>query len=147
MIGEDTMALTQTNFTIEQGEDLVFTLKLEDSDGLPLPDLADAKFRMDVKKQPTDTHPVWAFQKGAEVEVDYDGPEGEPAELDTTDDVTINAETGEIHITVDRAFTFKPAVRGGGTFSYDAFLDRNDKRRKILTGTITVNKSVTIWED
>lgn len=141
------MALTQTNFTIEQGEDLVFTLKLKDSDGLPL-DLTDAKFRMDVKKQPTDTHPVWSFQtQGVEVEVDYDGPEGEPAELDTTDDVTIKDEIGEIHITVDRAFTFKPAVRGGGTFSYDAFLDRGGKRRKILTGTITVNKSVTIWED
>lgn len=74
-------------------------------------------------------------------------------QADTSYEVTMNS-VGEIRIELPRALNLpggvfykylnaNPAVK---TFSYDMFLrDNNSKQKKILSGTITIERSVTHW--
>lgn len=135
------------NITLEQGDDIQFTLVYEDANGDPI-DITGAQFRMDVKKTLADTNPIWSFNTAdTDVTVDPDGEGGGSPETDTGGDSLIGGTNGVITIIIDRAFSYKPAVRAGGVFLFDGVLELADgKRRKILTGTITVNKSVTLWE-
>jgi hypothetical protein len=75
------------------------------------------------------------------------------AQEDATYEVTMN-NLGEIRIDLSRALTLpggafykylnaNPSVK---TFSYDMFLrDNNGKQKKIMAGTITIERSVTHW--
>jgi hypothetical protein len=138
------MALTAYNFTIEQGDDLSFTITVKDDLGAPMNVSA---FRMDVKKNKSDLRPIWSFNTAdTTVEIDPDLDESGPPEDDTGGDADVS--TNVVTITIDRDFTFIPAVRVGGVFIYDGFAEFADgTRRKVITGTITVNESVTKWSD
>lgn len=136
------MALTAYNFVIEQGDDLAFTVTVRDDLGDPLNVVA---FRMDVKKAKADTHPIWSFNTtGTSVTVDPDHTEAGEPEEDTGGDATV--ATNVVTVVIDKSFTFIPSVRTGGQFVYDGFAEFTDgTRRKIVTGNITVNESVTKW--
>jgi len=132
---------TTYNIVVEQGDDIEFTITVTDGVN-PLPISA---FRMDVKKQIADVTPLFSFNTtGLTIEIDPDGDIGE--EPITDEDVEATTSSNVVTVSIDRSFTFLPAIKAGGQFLYDGFVEFvNGKRRKVLSGTIQVNKSVTQW--
>lgn len=138
------------NYEWNQGEDLLIALVYKSGPvGSAEPvDLNLYSFRMDI---------VAPNGKVLSVVNDDTIPDADPYEAGAQEDaayeVTMN-NLGEIRIDLSRALTLpggafykylnaNPAVK---TFSYDMFLrDNNGKQKKIMAGTITIERSVTHW--
>ena len=146
-----------TNVTWQQGDDLTFSLVYrEGTSGSEMPvDLTGYSVRMDIV---AGSIRIFTFNSATVVDVDpIEAGDQEDAELDATVGVD-----GSIKFHVPRALT----LPGGEIYTrmnmatpvflynYDVFL-RNDSgtagaipqgsQKKILTGTITVEKSYTLW--
>lgn len=138
------------NYEWNQGEDLLIALVYKSGpigEAVPV-DLNLYAFRMDI---------VGPDGKVLTVANDENIADSDPYttgnQPDTQYEVTLK-NTGEIRIDLSRALTLpggvfykylssNPPVR---TFSYDMFLrDNNGKQKKIMAGTITVERSVTHW--
>lgn len=138
------------NYEWNQGEDLLIALVYKSGPvGSAEPvDLNLYSFRMDI---------VAPDGKVLTVSNDDTISDTDPytpgAQEDSTYEVTMN-NLGEIRIDLSRALTLpggafykyltaNPAVKN---FSYDMFLrDNNGKQKKIMAGTITIERSVTHW--
>ena len=133
-----------TNFVMEQGDDL--PIKITYKEGTLGSEVAlnlttGYSVRMDIVSE-TGTR-LATFNSA-----DLPAPEN-----DTTKEVTLGNGTNNIVINVPRALTLPSGAIGGelasnkSVFKYDMFLriTSTDKQRKILTGTITVNPTVTRW--
>lgn len=137
------------NYTWEQGEDLVImAVYKEGPEFAPEPvDLSDYSLRMDMRKVNADGDRVWTFNSH---DIDDEPDADEPGEQDN--EVTLGAD-GTIEIVVSRALTlpggsvYEELKTGTTQFVYDMFLrNPQDRQKKILSGVITVNKSVTLWK-
>lgn len=125
------------DFVWQQGEDGVIDMVYK-QDSVPV-DLTGYKLRMDVVgKVGTQTY-TYTFNSDDIVDGTLN---------DTVDEATLGAD-GTIHIVVPRSVTLAggPLTNAIGTaLEYDIFLrDTNDKQRKILRGTITIEASNTLW--
>ena len=143
------MAATK-NFEWNQGEDFLIALVYKSGPvGAAVPvDLNLYSFRMDIVAP--DGKVLTVINDDIIADTD---PYEEGAQEDTSYEVTMSDE-GEIRIDLSRALTLpggafykyiaaSPPVR---TFSYDMFLrDNNGKQKKIMAGTITIERSVTHW--
>ena len=134
----------------EQGDDLTITLVYKSGpEGATVPvDLTAYKFRMDIVAPDGKVVSVLNDETIADTDPFLAG-----SQADTTYEVTMDA-SGNIVITLPRTLT----LPGGGlynyitanpnqnVFSYDMFLrNATNKQTKILEGSITINKSVTMW--
>jgi len=134
----------------EQGDDLTISLVYKTGPaGATAPvNLTAYKFRMDI---------VAPDGKMVSVLNDESIPDTDPfvagATADTTYEVTMDA-VGNIVISLSRAMTLPGGVLfdyisanpSNNVFAYDMFLrDGANKQTKILEGSITINKSVTMW--
>jgi len=138
------------NFTWEQGEDFTFQLIYKTGTiGAETPvNLTGYSLRMDIYGTPTGR--IYTFNS---VDIaDLDGP-GAGIEGDTNKEAVLGTD-GTINISIPRSLTlpggaiYTELVAGRNVFQYDIFLRDNGtpaKQMKILNGTITVNKSVTLW--
>lgn len=138
------------NYEWEQGDDLTIALVYKAGpEGATVPvDLTTYKFRMDVVAP--DGKVLTVLNDEAITDTD---PFTAGSQADNTFEVTMDA-VGGIVITLSRANTlpggvfwqYITAASNQRVFSYDMFL-RNaaNKQTKILQGTITINKSVTMW--
>lgn len=136
------------NYTWEQGEDLVLQLVYKEGPvGTPVPvDLTGYSLRMDMRKVNPEGLRVWTFNSDdipAEPEADEIG-EGD-------NEITLDSD-GSIEIVVSRLLTlpggsiYAELQTGITQFVYDMFLrNPQNRQKKILTGVITVNKSITLW--
>lgn len=131
-------ALVTKNYTWNQGEDGVmrFTFKRGESQATATPvDLTEWSLRMDIGTQTTPS--IYTFNTN----------DGDPL----TEDEAVLGSDGSITITVPRSVTLPAGTLGGmlssqNVFNYDIFLrDDNDKQFKFASGTVTVEKSVTLW--
>lgn len=134
----------------EQGDDLTITLTYKAGPaGATVPvDLTAYKFRMDIVAPDGKTLTVL----NDEAITDTD-PFTAGSQADSTFEVTMDA-VGGIVITLSRANTLPGGVLYNyitanpkqNVFSYDMFLrNASNKQTKILEGSITINKSVTMW--
>lgn len=147
----------QKDFTWEQGEDLEVAIlyKTGTSEANAVPrDLTGYSVRMDIRATDVLGTRVYTFNSDDITDPDLDGA-GDETETDTIREVEPLGSDGMIRILVPRSLT----VQGGpiyelmsdplnpvSIFAYDIFLrDTDDKQSKILFGTITVNRSVTLW--
>lgn len=138
------------NYEWNQGEDLLIALVYKSGPvGSSEPvDLSLYSFRMDIVAPNGKVLSVINDDSIADTD-----PYQAEAQGDTSYEVTMN-NVGEIRIDLSRALTLpggafykyltaNPAVK---TFSYDMFLrDNNGKQKKIMAGTITIERSVTHW--
>lgn len=150
------MATTQA-FTWPQGADLEIQLKYKegvDAQSAVLIDLStDYDVRMDIVV-PVTKERIYTFNSSALADVDP----GAPVVPDNTLEGVLTSGAGDtpnINITVPRSLT----LPGGEvyakmieappiiTFNYDIFLRNNvtDKQAKILSGTVTIEASHTLW--
>lgn len=143
------MAATK-DFSWNQGEDFPISLVYKSGPvGAAVPvDLNLYSFRMDIVAP--DGRVLSVLNDEAIADADLDEPGNQP---DNTYEVTLGND-GSIRIELSRALTLpggafykyiiaNPPVR---TFSYDMFLrDNNGKQKKIIGGTITIERSVTHW--
>lgn len=158
------MAAQTQNFTWEQGADLVIELKykegatVETATTIDLsqetdPGTPDYEVRMDVVAS-DDLQRLYTFNSNELADVDPDVPVVPDSVVEGT--LTNGAgDTPNIHVTVPRSLTLPDGaiytrMTGASpitTFFYDLFLRNNltGKQSKILTGTITVEKSYTLW--
>lgn len=138
------------NYTWEQGEDLVLSMLYKQGPvGAEVPvDLTGYQLRMDIVTPAGERK--YTFNSDAIIDVDPTTPE---LEGDTEEEAVLGAD-GSIAITIPRTLTLPggevyddiTATPPVNTFNYDVFLrDPSDKQKKILKGTITVEKSVTLW--
>lgn len=136
--------MDDTNYEWDQGSDLVISLNYE-VDGLPV-DLTNYAMRMDIAPVMGGTvgNPVFSFNS-----MDFD------EDLDIvgeTDNEAVMNSQGNIMIRVPRSLTLPGGAVGDildqqSVYKYDLFL-RNlttDTQSKILQGSITVTRSVTLW--
>lgn len=136
------------NYVWEQGEDLVISAVYKQGpEGAPVAvDLTGYSLRMDMRKINSDGLRVWTFNSDdivGEPDADESG--------ETDNEVTLGAD-GSIEIVVSRSLSlpggsiFTELQLGTTQFVYDMFLrNPQNRQKKILTGVITVNKSVTLW--
>lgn len=143
------MAATK-NFEWNQGEDFPISLVYKSGPvGAAAPvDLNLYTFRMDIVAP--DGKVLSVLNDDAIADTDPNEAGSQP---DNTYEVTMNSD-GEIKIELGRALTLpggafykyitaNPPVN---TFSYDMFLrDNNGKQKKIMGGTISIERSVTHW--
>lgn len=135
------------NVEWEQGEDFVMHLVYKEND-VPV-DLTGYEVRMDIA--PDKTPGVVLTLNSADVTgsdsegnpVDNEGPADNEITLD---------EEGNINIFITRYVTLPGGVIGnrlatGNTFVYDLFVRDTaaNRQKKLAKGSITVNKSVTLW--
>lgn len=150
------MAQTQ-NFTWDQGADLLVALNYKEGTTVETAALVDLtsgySVRMDLVV-PTTKERLYTFNSE------------DIADVDPTDDPTITPDTnkegvltsgldgkGNVQISVPRSLTlpggmvYDQFVLGTKVFNYDIFLRNTvtDKQVKILTGTVTVSESWTLW--
>lgn len=138
------------NYEWNQGEDLLIALVYKSGpvgESEPV-DLNLYSFRMDIVAPNGTVLTVINDDTIADTD-----PYTAGAQEDAAYEVTMN-NLGEIRIDLSRALTLpggafykylnaNPAVK---TFSYDMFLrDNNGKQKKIMAGTITIERSVTHW--
>jgi hypothetical protein len=143
------MAATH-NYEWNQGEDLLIALVYKSGpvgEAEPV-DLNLYSFRMDIVAPNGKVLSVVNDDTIADVD-----PYTTGAQEDAAYEVTMN-NLGEIRIDLSRALTLpggafykylnaNPPVK---TFSYDMFLrDNNGKQKKVMGGTITIERSVTHW--
>lgn len=136
------------NYVWEQGEDLIIRIVYKEGpEGAPVAvDLTGYSLRMDMRKVNTDGIRVWTFNS--------DDIIGEPLADDVgaaDNEITLGAD-GSIEIVVSRLLTlpggsiFTELQAGTTQFVYDMFLrNPQDQQKKILTGVISINKSITLW--
>lgn len=138
------------NYEWNQGEDLLIALVYKSGPvGSAEPvDLNLYSFRMDIVAPNGKVLTIINDDTIADTD-----PYTAGAQEDAAYEVTMN-NLGEIRIDLSRALTLpggafykylnaNPAVK---TFSYDMFLrDNNGKQKKIMAGTITIERSVTHW--
>lgn len=138
------------NFEWSQGEDFLIAMTYKSGPvGEPFtPDLTTYSFRMDIVAP--DGKVLSVINDKALADSDAYLPGSQPDE----DYEVVMTATGNIRIEFSRSLTLpggafykylsaNPAVR---TFSYDMFLrDTDEKQKKILAGTITIERSVTHW--
>lgn len=137
----------------EQGTDLDLKLIYRtgpDAQSMLPVDLTGYEVRMDIRATSTSGERVWTFNSADIVDVD---PILVGDQADTTKEVVLGVD-GSITITVPRELTLPggavydqitatPAIT---VFVYDIILrDVGGKQSKILSGTISVNASVTLW--
>lgn len=145
------------NFTWGQGEDLSIVLKYKEgatADTATTIDLStNYEVRMDIVAS-DDKQRLYIFNSAELVDVDP----GAGTIPDTTIEGVLTNGAGDspnIEITVPRSLTLPggpvearmSGASGITTFLYDIFLRNTatNKQKKILTGTITVEKSNTLW--
>lgn len=141
-----------------QGEDLTISLIYKTTSSFegeeptePTPvDLTGYTVRMDIST--LDYQRLYTFNSDVITDVD---PETEGDVEDAEIDATLGGPTGEIKINIPREitlpdgplFTFLDANPPVTTFTYDVFLrDPDDNQKKILRGSISIEKSVTLWK-
>lgn len=138
------------DYTWQQGEDLLISLvyKLGPSGSEAPVDLTSYKLRMDIAGPQGDIITVLNDESITDTDPFTAGNQS-----DTSYEVTLGA-AGQISINLSRSLTlpgsriysYVNANPEQKDFAYDIFLrDAADKQRKILQGTITVEKSVTKW--
>lgn len=138
------------DYTWQQGEDLTVSLIYKSGpEGAEVPvDLTLYSLRMDIAAPTGKVLTVLNDEAIADTDPFTVGNQG-----DTNYEVTLGS-AGQVNITLGRALTLPPNVIHSyinanpaiNTFSYDIFLrDTGGKQKKILYGTITVEKSVTKW--
>ena len=139
------------NYEWNQGEDLLIALVYKSGPvGSSVPvDLTNYDFRMDIVAPNGKVLTVANTGDIADADPYTEGAQPEAAPYEVTKN-----NLGEIRIDLSRALTLpggafykylnaNPAVK---TFSYDMFLrDNNGKQKKIMAGTITIERSVTHW--
>lgn len=138
----------------EQGTDLVlkFIYKEGATPETATPvDLTGYSVRMDIRASSSSGERVWTFNSATIADVD---PILVGDQADSVLEATLGSD-GSINITVPRSLTLPPtgAIYDQMTndppvtvFVYDIILrDTGDKQTKILSGTISVNASVTLW--
>lgn len=137
------------NYTWGQGEDLVLSMLYKEGPvGAEVPvDLTGYSLRMDIVTPNGDRR--YTFNSEDIPDVDP----GAGTTPDTDKEAVLGAD-GTINITVPRSLTLPGGVLHTDitaptpllTFNYDVFL-RNpaNQQKKILKGTITVEKSYTLW--
>lgn len=143
------MAVPVQNYTIEQGEDVdIFLVYKTGPAGAEVPVNLSTGYsvRMDIRAANTSGDRVWTFNSAdivGETGVDVAGPADNEATL---------GAAGEISIAVPRSLSlaggsvFTKIAENISVFAYDLFLRApNGKQKKVLQGTITYNKSVTLW--
>lgn len=126
------------DLTWQQGEDGEISMDYTDADDAPV-NLTDYNLRMDIVND-TGTK-LYTFNTE-----DADPSVGQTE----ADEATLGAD-GSIYIVVPRG----ESLTGGSLFNqidvalhYDIFLrtpDPNGKQKKILKGTVTIEKSYTLW--
>lgn len=146
------------NYTWQQGEDLILSMLYKEGPvGAEVPiNLTGYDLRMDIVGP--DGLRRYTFNSSEVADVDPETPTLEP---DSTTEATLGTE-GQVTIAIPRALTLPTGELWADitattpilTFQYDVFL-RNvsgtpgtipvGKQKKILKGTITVEKSVTLW--
>lgn len=139
------------NYEWNQGEDLLIALVYKSGpvgEAVPV-DLNLYSFRMDIVAP--DGKVLTVANDDAIADADPYTPGNQPDS--SPYEVTMD-NAGNIRIDLSRALTLpggtfykylnaNPAVK---TFSYDMFLrDNNGKQKKIMAGTITIERSVTHW--
>ena len=133
--------------TWEQGEDFVMHLVYKEGDQ-PV-DLTDYEVRMDIA--PDKSPGIVLILNSSDLDAtDHEGnPLDQPGEHDN--EITLDEE-GNINIYVSRFVTLPGGVIGnrlatGNKFIYDLFVrdTATMRQKKLAKGTITVNKSVTLW--
>jgi hypothetical protein len=134
----------------DQGADLTINLVYKEGPegATVVVDLTAYKFRMDVVAPDGKVLSVLNDEAIADADAFTTG-----SQADNAFEVTLGS-SGQIAITLSRALTlpggafynYINANPSQNVFSYDMFL-RTDTtvQKKILSGTITVNKSLTIW--
>lgn len=135
------------NYTWQQGEDLTLSMLYKQGPvGSEIPvDLTGYSLRMDIVG--ADGLHRYTFNSD-------DIPDPTVDEVGELDNEAVLGADGSINITVPRTLTLPggeiytdiTATTPNLTFQYDVFLrDTAGKQKKILKGTITVEKSVTLW--
>ncbi len=147
------MTVPTRTYQWEQGTDLVmkFIYRTGPSIGEMMPvDLTGYSVRMDVRATNATGDRVWTFNSDDIPDVDPVTPGDQP---DSTQEIVLGAD-GSISITVPRSLTLpegtiyekltdSPPVT---IFVYDIILrDEDGKQSKIISGTISVNSTVTLW--
>jgi len=140
------MAIPTYDAVWEQGEDFVMNILYKEND-VPF-DFTDHIIRMDLAQGNNNSV---VFTLNSE---DVEGLDGEGNPVDTAgstdNEISLDAN-GNITIVISRALTLPGGIIGdriltNNKYAYDMFLrDPSGKQRKILVGSITVNKSVTLW--
>ena len=143
------MSVPTHDYEWEQGADLVIPLVYKTgSPGAETPtDLTAYSLRMDISSLGAR---IYTFNSADITDLDGTGP---GTTGDTTKEAVLGAD-GTINIAVPRILTlpgpsgviYTEMASNRNIFDYDIFLrDAADKQLKILSGKITVNKSVTLW--
>lgn len=124
------------DFVWQQGEDGEINIVYKINDLVV--DLTGYNFRMDLKASTSGTVLYTVNTTGADT----------GGETTSGSEVTMNS-VGEIHAVIPRttALSSGPLFNHVNTaLNYDIFIrDASNKQRKVLTGTITIQKSVTLW--
>jgi len=148
------------NYTWDQGADLTINLVYKTgasaSDAAPV-DLSSYAIRMDIRKENVDGVRVWTFNS-EDIPNDAEAsPDDVNRPADATgagDNEAVLSSNGNIIINVPRSLTLPPSgavytQMQAGTFEfyYDVMMRNKttNKQNKILKGTITVDKSSTLW--
>lgn len=139
--------VAENNVTWEQGEDFTMHLVYKENDTAV--DLTGYAVRMDIAPDKT---PGVVLTLNSE-DVTASDSEGNPLDTEGTADneITVDAE-GNIDIFISRFVTLPGGVIGnrlaaGNKFVYDLFVrdTASNRQKKLAKGSITVNKSVTLW--
>lgn len=130
------MAIPTHDFVWQQGEDGIISIVYKDSNNNPI-DLTGASLRMDVASQGNPATVLYTFNSE-----DLTDP------VDTNKEATLGGTAGTINIVVPRSVT----LTGGALFSsigqalsFDIFLRQGSTQKKLLTGSISIQPSVTKW--
>lgn len=146
------------NFTWDQGEDLdvqlIYKEGADAASAVAIDLSSNYAVRMDIVAQGTKER-LYTFNSDDIADVDLGTTGDQP---DTLKEGTLTSGAGgtpNISITVPRRITLPPdgelythLASGGSTvFNYDVFLRNTttNKQVKVLTGTITVSESYTLW--
>lgn len=137
------------NYTWDQGEDLEISLVYKEGPaGSPTAvNLTNYQVRMDIRSVSVAGSRTWTFNSS--------DISGEPLadSVGVSDNEIVLGSDGSIKITVPRSLTLPggsiyPLLENANSamFVYDVFLrNGSNKQKKIMTGAITVNRSVTLW--
>lgn len=137
------MGVPIQNYVWQQGEDLVISLVYKEgqTDAEVPVDLTGYKLRMDICDS---NGPLFSFNSD-------DFTDGTLDNIGAADNEAVLGVDGSINISVPRSLTLAGgavfnAMSTTPLFNYDIFLrDPQDKQHPILRGTITVEKSYTLW--
>lgn len=135
------------NVEWEQGEDFTMHLVYKENDQTV--DLTGYQVRMDIAPEKT---PGVVLTLNSH-DVDATDAEGNPLDTEGPHDNEITLdEEGNINIFISRYVTLPGGVLGNrlpttNVFVYDLFIRElsSNRQKKLAKGTITVNKSVTLW--